>query len=144
MRANPSRNTGPELRLRSLLHVRGLRYRVNHSVHLGQGRPVLVDIAFTRLSLAVFVDGCFWHACPIHGTVPKANSAYWCPKLQRNAERDRETSCRLEDAGWRVLRLWEHEDLNDAAARVVRAFDYVRSTPSCTRIPESIAQSSHP
>ena len=126
MKANPSRNTRPELRLRSLLHGSGLRYRVNYSVRVDRGRPVLVDIAFTRRSLAVFVDGCFWHACPIHGSVPKANGTYWWPKLRRNAERDCETSRRLEDAGWRVLRLWGHEDPYEAAAKVVRAVDYVR------------------
>ncbi|MGO9582198.1 MAG: very short patch repair endonuclease, partial [Acidimicrobiales bacterium] len=62
MRANPSRNTGPELRIRSLLHANGLRYRVNYPVRPDDGRPILVDIAFTKLRLAVFVDGCFWHA----------------------------------------------------------------------------------
>ncbi len=126
MKANPSRDTGPELRLRSLLHADGLRCRVNHSIRVDDCRPIVVDIAFTRPKLAVFVDGCFWHACPIHGTIPKANARYWSPKLQRNAERDRETVARLKLAGWRVLRVWEHDDAQDAARRVVSMLDEAR------------------
>lgn len=119
MRANPSKNTGPELRLRRLLHAAGLRYRVNFASRVDGGRPVSVDIAFTRAKLAVFVDGCFWHSCPEHGSVPKANAQYWPAKLRRNVERDRETTRRLQMAGWVVTRLWEHEDPPRAASRVI-------------------------
>lgn len=119
MRANPSRNTGPELRLRSALHALGLRYRANQALRLDEGRPVLVDVLFPKERLAVFLDGCFWHSCPTHGTTPRANSGYWLPKLRRNAERDKQTLARLESAGWSVLRVWEHEDPADAAARVL-------------------------
>lgn len=99
MRANPSRDTWPERRIRQLLHSARLRYRVNLSVRPDGGRPTLVDIAFTRARVAVFVDGCFWHSCPTHGTTPKANGTYWSPKLARNVERDSETTMRLELAG---------------------------------------------
>jgi DNA mismatch endonuclease, patch repair protein len=127
MKANPSRDTGPEMQLRSFLHALGFRYRVNHSVRVDRHRPVLVDIAFTRLRLAVFVDGCFWHACPLHGTMPKANFAYWSPKLRGNAERDRQTVARLQGAGWEVVRVWEHESVEDAGAQVIHA---IRSRPA--------------
>jgi DNA mismatch endonuclease (patch repair protein) len=70
--------------------------------------------------MAVFVDGCFWHSCPQHGSTPKANSEYWQPKLLRNIERDREVDARLKSAGWAVLRIWEHEDVEVAADRVRR------------------------
>jgi DNA mismatch endonuclease (patch repair protein) len=86
MRANRRRDTGPERRIRSLLHQRGLRYRVDYRVGHRRGAP-RPDIAFTRLKLAVFIDGCFWHGCPEHGRVPATNGAYWGPKLARNAER---------------------------------------------------------
>ncbi len=118
MRANRSRDTRPELLLRSALHRAGLRFRVHYSVRVDGGRAVVVDVAFTRRRLAVFVDGCFWHACPVHSVTPKANSTYWGPKLSSNAERDLETVRRLERAGWEVIRVWEHEDVSVAAARI--------------------------
>jgi DNA mismatch endonuclease, patch repair protein len=91
MKANSGRNTAPELRLRSLLHAAGLRYRVHLPIRIDSGRPISVDIAFPRWKVAVFVDGCFWHGCQVHRTVPRANGSYWGPKLVRNAERDQET-----------------------------------------------------
>jgi DNA mismatch endonuclease (patch repair protein) len=90
-------------------------------VRVDQGRPIIVDVAFTRRKLAVFFDGCFWHACPFHGTTPKANSAYWRPKLARNRERDRETVSRLKLAGWQTIRIWEHEEIATSTARIVHA-----------------------
>jgi DNA mismatch endonuclease (patch repair protein) len=127
MRANRRRDTGPELALRRELHRRGLRYRVDH-------RPVAetrcrVDIVFTRARVAVFVDGCFWHGCPSHGNVPRANREWWAQKLALNAERDRRNDAALELAGWRVVRIWEHEQVGDAAARVQRAVAAARSAP---------------
>lgn len=119
MRANRRRDTGPERRIRSLLHQRGLRFRVDHRVGGGRGAP-RPDIAFTRLRLAVFIDGCFWHGCPEHGRLPATNGDYWAPKLARNAERDRDNDAALIDAGWEVLRLWEHAD-PCAAANVIAA-----------------------
>ncbi len=67
------------------------------------------DIVFPRLKLAVFVDGCFWHGCPEHGTLPKTNAEFWETKITRNRDRDREVTGGLKKRGWRVLRLWEHE-----------------------------------
>ena len=120
MRANPSRDTGPEVRLRSALHRAGARFRVHQSIRVDEGRPVIVDIAFPRRRVAVFLDGCFWHACPEHGTIPKANREYWEPKLRGNRQRDLETVNRLERAGWCAVRVWEHEDLDAACARILR------------------------
>lgn len=121
MRANVSKDTGPELRLRSALHRAGARYRVHQSIRVDAGRPVLVDVVFPRRRMAVFVDGCFWHSCPAHGEIPKANRGYWLPKLRKNQERDQETTRRLEAAGWKVVRVWEHEDVRAACKRVLAA-----------------------
>ena len=109
--------TEPELQLRRLLHARGLRYRVGHPVPGRRRRTV--DIAFTRARVAVFVDGCFWHACPVHGTSPTANGEWWGNKLAGNAARDRDTDIALAVAGWSVLRVWEHVPAKEAAAEVL-------------------------
>lgn len=66
------------------------------------------DFVFPRLKLAVFVDGCFWHACPLHATKPKGNAAFWRRKFAANIARDRCVNRALRKAGWRVLRIWEH------------------------------------
>jgi DNA mismatch endonuclease (patch repair protein) len=84
------------------------------------------DVLFTRRRIAVFVDGCFWHACPLHGTAPQNNGEWWRAKLARNVARDRDTDQRLDDLGWVVLRFWEHEDMVFAAGVVeaaVRAWE---------------------
>lgn len=121
MAANRRRDTSPELALRSLLHGLGLRFRVDYAIRLEGRRPIRADVVFTRRRVAVFVDGCFWHSCPQHGSQPKTNTDYWQPKLQRNRERDALYSRLLEEAGWRVIRIWEHESAPEAAARVVEA-----------------------
>ena len=124
MRANVRTDTRPEKRLRSELHRMGLRFRKDYPIRGLGGRPVRPDIVFTRAQVAVFVDGCFWHRCPIHGSVPRSNTDYWGPKLARNVERDHEVDARLEAAGWDIVRVWEHEDAPDAAdqiAQLVRA-----------------------
>jgi len=72
-----------------------------------------------RAHVAVYVDGCFWHGCPEHGTWPKANAEWWREKLTRNQARDRDTDEQLVARGWRVVRVWEHERVSDAVARVV-------------------------
>ena len=118
MRANRRRDTGPEMRIRSLLHGAGARYRVDYRVGTGRSAP-RPDIAFTRQRLAVFIDGCFWHCCPDHAVLPKANRGFWEPKLRRNAERDRENDAALAAMGWSVIRVWEHEDPEHAAARIL-------------------------
>lgn len=120
MLGNVRRDTKPELALRRALHARGLRYRVDLPVPTA-GRTVRPDVVFTRARVAVFVDGCFWHGCPVHATYPKRNADYWIPKLAANRARDEATNARLAAAGWTVLRFWAHTD-PDAAADVVHAF----------------------
>ena len=112
------RETAPELALRKVLHRRGLRYRVTYPVP-GQRRRT-IDVAFTRHRLAVFVDGCFWHGCPEHGTAPRQNSEWWQTKLAANEARDRDTDVVLASQGWRVLRAWEHEDPEKVADEIQR------------------------
>jgi len=116
MLGNRARDTKPELAVRRLLHAHGYRYRVNFRPSAGLRRTA--DIVFTRRRIAVFIDGCFWHGCPLHGTSPRANAAYWGPKLARNMERDLETTAVLEAQGWLVLRFWEHEPPASVAAAV--------------------------
>jgi DNA mismatch endonuclease (patch repair protein) len=99
------RDTGPEVRLRKELWRRGLRYRLKSRL---LGRP---DIVVPRAKVAVFVDGCFWHGCPVHGVAPKNNAAFWAAKIGRNKARDESVSRKLAAAGWMVLRFWEHEIL---------------------------------
>jgi DNA mismatch endonuclease (patch repair protein) len=122
MRANRRADTKPEQALRSELHRRGLRFRKDRLVRVGELR-VKVDIVFPRRRVAVFVDGCFWHGCPEHGHVPRANSAYWGLKLARNAARDQRTTESLRGAGWQVIRLWEHTPADDAAEIVLTALN---------------------
>ncbi|HUZ26798.1 MAG TPA: very short patch repair endonuclease [Streptosporangiaceae bacterium] len=117
MRANRRTDTKPEMALRRALHRQGLRYRKDYRLDL-DGARVRPDIAFTARRVAVFVDGCFWHVCPEHGTKPAANTWYWGPKLIRNVERDRAADAALAAAGWRVVRIWEHEPLDAAVAAV--------------------------
>lgn len=117
MVANKSRDTKPELRLRSELHRRGLRFRVDIAPVKGIRRRA--DIVFTRARVAVFVDGCFWHGCPEHFIAPKSNAEYWRSKIQANVERDRDTAQKLSAVGWEVLRFWEHEGPDDAVPKIV-------------------------
>ncbi|MFE4599541.1 very short patch repair endonuclease [Kitasatospora indigofera] len=124
-----SRDTAQEIAVRKLLHSQGLRYRVNLPVPGMRRRTI--DIAFTRRKVAVFLDGCFWHGCPEHGTSPRANGAWWQEKLARNAERDAETTIRLEAEGWLVLRFWEHQPpatVADMVTGAVSATDPSTST----------------
>jgi DNA mismatch endonuclease (patch repair protein) len=116
MRANRGRDTAPELALRRAVHGLGLRYRVNAAPLRGVRRTA--DLVFTRARVAVFLDGCFWHGCPEHHTVAATNAGFWAEKVETNRRRDRDTDARLAEAGWAVLRVWEHEDPVEAAARV--------------------------
>ncbi|MEU6319226.1 very short patch repair endonuclease [Streptomyces sp. NPDC047009] len=118
MQGNRSRDTRPELALRRAAHRLGLRYRVS-------ARPLpelrrTADMVFTRARVAVFVDGCFWHGCPAHYIHSRSNITYWTEKITRNRDRDEETTRRLRDAGWLVIRIWEHED-PEIAARQLKA-----------------------
>ena len=120
MLANKARDTKPELAVRRGLHAAGLRYRVDFRPSLSLRSRA--DIVFTRRKLAVFIDGCFWHGCPLHASIPKKNADYWVPKLRRNVERDLETTRSLESLGWTVLRFWEHQDVAGIVASVQKAY----------------------
>ena len=115
MRRQRQRDTGPEKALRSALHRRGLRFRVQYLLPAMHRRA---DIAFPSERVAVFVDGCFWHGCPEHGTAPKANAAWWREKIAANVIRDRDTDARLQQGGWLVLRVWEHDQIPDSVERI--------------------------
>ena len=117
MRGNKGRDTRPELALRSAVHALGMRYRVGL-------RPVphvrrTADIVFTRAKVAVFLDGCFWHGCPEHHRPAQKNSDFWIAKIEGNKARDADTDSRLREAGWQIIRIWEHEDPS-AAARTIQ------------------------
>lgn len=125
MRSNRARDTKPELLVRRALHARGLRFRVDY-------RPSLAsrsrgDIVFTRLRLVVFIDGCFWHGCPEHATIPVSNVDYWIPKLARNRERDAQATEALQLAGWTVARYWEHEDVHEVTRAITNLVTSLRS-----------------
>jgi DNA mismatch endonuclease (patch repair protein) len=121
-RGNRGRDTAPEMAVRQALHRQGLRYRVGLRLSLPAG-AVRPDIVFIRQRVAVFIDGCFWHGCPQHGTRPRSNRRYWDAKLARNRARDKRDTARLEAAGWRVLRVWEHVDAEVAGAMVKRVLE---------------------
>jgi DNA mismatch endonuclease (patch repair protein) len=125
MLGNRSRDTKPELAVRRLLHAAGLRYRVAFQPVRGLRRTA--DIVFTRQRIAVFIDGCYWHACPAHGTQAKSNPDYWSTKLAGNVARDADTNVKLAAEGWMVLRYWEHEDPALVAAAIAEA---VRNSPT--------------
>lgn len=125
MRSNRSKDTKPEVEVRRLLHQGGLRFRKSFVTELENFRTV-VDIAFPRLRLALFIDGCFWHSCPEHGHVPKTNVAYWTAKLERNSSRDREVDRQLAEHGWQVMRFWSHSPPVEIASEVANAVTDLR------------------
>ncbi|WP_446040454.1 very short patch repair endonuclease [Streptomyces sp. SID1121] len=113
MQAIRSRDTKPERLIRRLVHAQGLRYRV-------AARPLAdlrrtADLVFRPAKVAVFIDGCYWHGCPEHYVSPKTNTGYWSGKVAGNIARDRDTDQRLAEAGWAVLRFWEHESADKCA-----------------------------
>jgi DNA mismatch endonuclease (patch repair protein) len=108
-----TKDTGPEMLLRRALHAAGVRYRVHR-----RDLPGSPDIVVPRLRLIVFVDGCFWHCCPDHGNLPRNNSDWWATKLARNVIRDREQDAALRSLGWEVLRVWEHESVEERASMI--------------------------
>ena len=115
------RDTGPELELRRELRRRGLRYRVGRAPIAGlRSRP---DVVFGPARVAVYVDGCFWHGCPLHGVLPKNNRSWSHDKLDANRRRDARANALLTRAEWLVIRIWEHEDLQAAAARIETTVD---------------------
>lgn len=117
MRANRRTDTKPEIALRAALHRLGYRFRKDLRFQVG-GVRVRPDIVFTRRRVAIFIDGCFWHACPEHGTLPKNNREWWREKLRRNTERDHEKDEALDAQGWLVVHIWEHVPTADAADAV--------------------------
>ncbi|GAA3887887.1 very short patch repair endonuclease [Saccharothrix violaceirubra] len=134
-----SRDTGIEVALRRELHRLGLRYRVHR-------RPVKAvrreaDVVFGPAKVAVFVDGCFWHGCPTHGTWPKRNGEFWRKKIETNQSRDLNTDRVLEEAGWLAVRVWEHEDPAEAAIRVLAAVGERRKPPTTRHTPGPPAES---
>jgi DNA mismatch endonuclease (patch repair protein) len=116
MRRIPREDTTAEMRIRRLLHRQGLRYRIGRRPLAGVRRTA--DVVFRRSRVVVLVDGCFWHRCPDHFTLPAANRDYWQTKIDANWARDRDTDRQFRDSGWVVLRIWEHEDAKLAAERV--------------------------
>ncbi|MFE5656718.1 very short patch repair endonuclease [Streptomyces sp. NPDC056517] len=128
MRSNRSRDTKPELQLRSLLHKHGLRYRVSAKPlpHLRR----TADVVFTKARVAVFVDGCYWHGCPEHGSIPATNRDFWSRKIEGNIRRDRETDRLLTEAGWTVVRVWEHTPPGEGFEVVRQALEQAGSQQS--------------
>ena len=116
MAATSGKNNKAERLVRSALHQRGLRFQIQRRLIPGTTRTT--DIVFPRARLAVFVDGCFWHSCPLHGSQPKSNGEWWRRKIRQNVERDHDTNERLRNLGWQVMRIWEHEDPETAADRI--------------------------
>jgi len=117
MRANRGVDTGPEIRLRSLVHKAGLRYAIDVRPEADINRRA--DLVFRAAKVAVFVNGCFWHGCPKHYSSPKSNKRYWSEKVRRNRARDVETRLLLKRRGWRVLVFWEHQPAQSCSERVV-------------------------
>lgn len=113
----PRSGTKPEMALRRALFAAGLRFRVQMKVPGNNRRTV--DIAFTRAKVAIFVDGCFWHGCPEHFPPPRTNPEWWRWKVEMNRARDVDTDRLLREAGWAVVRVWEHEPVAVTVDRVV-------------------------
>ena len=119
MQGNRSRDTKPEMAVRSAVHRRGIRFRVSARPQPELARTA--DLVLRKTRIAVFVDGCYWHGCPEHHTQPATNSEYRSDKIARNIERDQETTAYLQQTGWTVMRFWEHEDPEAVADRVQEA-----------------------
>ncbi len=121
MQSNRPRDTSLELALRSALHRSGLRFRKHYKPI--PGRRIEVDVAFISRRVVVMVDGCFWHGCPQHATRPKLNEAWWAQKLDANIVRDRRNDRLLSQAGWSVLRFWEHQPVSEMVVTIGAAID---------------------
>lgn len=121
MQRQRRRDTKPEILLRQVLHRRGYRYFVDRAPLHGVRRRA--DLVFPRIRVAIYIDGCFWHSCPDHATIPKNNRDWWIAKLAGNVQRDRDNDDALAAAGWTVIRVWEHEPAELAADRVAEALN---------------------
>lgn len=124
MERQGKKDTKPEIAVRRACHRLGLRYRVDTAPL--RGMRSRADMVFPRERIAVFVDGCFWHGCPKHGTWPKKNAEWWRQKIESNIERDSRVDSELEAAGWSVIRIWEHEEPAAAAERIQHIVNAVR------------------
>lgn len=125
MRGNRGRDTRPEMRIRRAVWSLGLRYRVGTRPITSLRRTA--DLVFPRARVAVFVDGCYWHGCPAHYRPARLNADFWSSKIAGNRQRDAETDARLLEAGWTVVRVWEHEDPAAGAERVRAAVNEARA-----------------
>jgi DNA mismatch endonuclease (patch repair protein) len=139
MEAQSQRDTEPEILIRRWLHGHGYRYRVD--VRPESSIPRKADIVFRRSRVAVFVDGCFWHGCPEHMTWPKANEEWWRAKIAETRARDRDTTERLREDGWVVVRVWEHEDPQTAASRIAEIVDELAHGRGATEPPRVLPSS---
>jgi len=120
------KNTSAESALRRELHAHGIRYRVQVRVLIKPRR--VADVAFSGLRVAVFVDGCFWHGCPAHATWPKQNADFWRTKIEANMARDNDTDERLRAEGWKIIRVWAHEEPKVAAGRIAHILERRRES----------------
>jgi DNA mismatch endonuclease, patch repair protein len=117
------------------LWKQGFRFRKNANLF---GKP---DISIKKYKIAIFIDSCFWHCCPIHGNMPKSNQEYWTKKLTRNVSRDQEVNQYYLDRSWKVLRLWEHEFKQDFDAAVDSIALFIKdNTTLKEKHPESLSQ----
>jgi DNA mismatch endonuclease (patch repair protein) len=98
------KNTAPEIKLRKMLFAAGIRgYRIHYNL---PGKP---DVVFIKKKIAIFVDGCFWHKCPVDFQEPATRKEFWIKKIQSNIDRDKKVNEQLKRDGWTVIRIWEHE-----------------------------------
>jgi len=115
------KNTGPELKLRKLLWSHGIRgYRIHYNL---PGKP---DIVFTKKKIAIFIDGCFWHKCPVCFQEPETRKEFWMKKIQSNIDRDKKVNEQLQEDGWTLIRIWEHEirkDPKKCIKQIIRILD---------------------
>ena len=118
-----ARDTGPELRLRKVLSRMGIRgYRLNYKL---TGKP---DLVFVGKRLVVFIDGCFWHKCPMHFTQPETRTEFWMNKIDSNVRRDNMVNAKLKEAGWLVMRFWEHEIKEDPRKAAANIAEYLNKS----------------
>lgn len=117
--------TRAEIELRRAWHARGLRYRVQLPILRKPHR--VADIVFTRVKVAVFVDGCFWHGCPVHATWPNNNAEFWKEKIQTNRAKGADTNIRLKSIGWEPVQIWEHDNTVEAADQICRLIQVRRT-----------------
>ena len=120
MKRQRRRDTPYEVALRKSIHALGYRFRVDVRPEPTLNRRA--DIIFKSKRVAVFVDGCFWHGCPVHRSWPKHNGEWWKDKIERTMERDKETTLALRACGWKVVRVWEHDKLDSSVRRILKAF----------------------